>query len=159
MTVIYGSQVQTHRQWKVHSPFLSWSSPQRQAHHHPPVIKSWGDQSTCKHICVPVITTLIAWDFTLALICLPSHLDDRFPSLQVCTTIYSTRPLLKDTWVFLSLFCHLQTMLRWLRRSHIWGSMQLYPLFHPGKIHNLFSQLTTENHLGDFQFFVWQTVL
>ena len=38
--------------------------------------------------------------------------------------------------------------------SHIWGSMQLYPLFHPGKIHNLFRQLTIENHLGDFQFFV-----
>ena len=32
--------------------------------------------------------------------------------------------------------------------------MQLYPLFHPGKIHNLFRQLTIENHLGDFQFFV-----
>ena len=38
--------------------------------------------------------------------------------------------------------------------SHIWGSTQLYPLFHPGKIHNLFCQLTIENHLGDFQFFV-----
>lgn len=162
MTIIYGSRVQMRRQWKVHSPSLPRSSPQRQAHHHPPVIKSWDDQSTCKHTCPCDHHTNSMGLHTC------SHLSPKSSWWRSPITAGLCHNLLNQALAEGHLGFPLplrqltnnaeMTMLLQMS-SHIWGSVQLYPLFHPGKIHNLFSQLTIENHLGEFQFFVWQTVL